>query len=93
MVRQLLLRTSDCPAQLSLEPLGRSGPAGPAPLTIDRQRDNMGAVSLFVVGAAERFFHWTRLISQISNSIEHVPTAIESEVKADPDTFYAIGYF
>lgn len=93
MVRQLLLSPSDQPAELSLNLIETSEPVAPVVLTDDCQRDNMGGVLLFVAGAADRFFRWTRIISRISNTIEQVPAEIESEVKADPDTFYAIGYF
>ncbi len=94
LVRQLLLRRSDRPADLVLERLDPpAGPTEPAPLTPERQRDALGGVLLFVAGAAGRFFRWTRLLSRISNAIEHVPEEIADEVKADPDTFYALGYF
>jgi len=95
MVRQLLLRATDRPAELVLERVD-AAPAGvPSRAVLDarRQRAQMDAALLFVAGAAGQFFRWTRIFSQNPNAIADVPTELEAEVKADPDTFYAIGYF
>jgi uncharacterized protein DUF1214 len=93
MVRQLLLHPSDQPAELGLERVDAFEPSAPDPLTVERGHDRMAGAALFVAGAAGRFFRWTQLISRLSNTIRQVPVEIEAEVRADPDTFYAIGYF
>ena len=81
-LRDLVLERADAPYAVGVDPL-----------TVESQRARMDGVLLFVAGAAGRFFRWTRIISRLSNTIEHVPAEIEDEVRADPDTFYAIGYF
>jgi hypothetical protein len=93
MIRQLLLHRGDKPAELDLEPVDASEVTPPEPLTVESQRERMAGVELFVAGAAGRFLRWTRLISELSNTIEPVLPEIEDEVRADPDTFYAIGSF
>lgn len=93
LVRQLLLHRSDLPAEFALERVDAPDAPEPDPLTVKRQHAAMNGVLLFVAGASRRFFRWTRLTSRLSNTIERVPTEIADEVKADPDTFYAIGYF
>ncbi len=93
LVRQILLRRSDRPAELSLERAGAAAPRELVPLDGDRQREALAGVRLFLAGAARRFFRWTRLLSRIPNAIGPVPAEIEDEVVADPDTFYALGYF
>lgn len=93
MVRQLLLRPTDRPADLSIERVDGVGRGDPPEWTERRQRESLDAASLFVAGAARHFFRWTRAFSRLSNRIDHVPQELEGEVKADPDTFYAVGYF
>ena len=94
MIRQLLTRRTDRPAELDLERIDTPTAASAMEvLTVEAQHDRMGIVALFVAGAAGRFFRWTELISRLSNTIEPVPAEIEDEVRADPDTFYAIGSF
>lgn len=96
VVRQLVLRLSDRPAELSIERVG-PGPAEETPAWEEwdarRQRESLDGTLLFVVGAARHFFRWTKALAPLRNRIAHVPGEIEAEVKADPDTFYAVGYF